>query len=40
MDSTLWPLIVAIVTIVALDVTSLRWGHDSRSGFDRRQDWS
>ena len=39
MDSTFWPLIVAFIAVVILDVTSLRWGHNSRTGADPNQEW-
>ena len=31
MDNVLWPLILALALLVALDLSALRWGHDSRS---------
>ena len=40
MDTSLWPLILALVALLALDITALRWGHDSRPGPDADLDWS
>lgn len=40
MDSSLWPLIIALVALLTLDVTALRWGHDSQPGPDADPDRS
>ncbi len=40
MDSTLAPLALILLMLLALDVCAMRWGHDSRRGSDPRRDWS
>ena len=39
MDHPLLLLTLVLALVVALDLSALRWGHDSRPRNDRRRDW-
>jgi len=40
MDGALLPLLIALAALLALDVSALRWGQDSRHESDPANDWS
>jgi hypothetical protein len=40
MSTDLLYLIIALAALIALDLTAIRFGHDSRRPSDPRRDWS
>ena len=39
MDTSLFSLLLALASLIALDLAALRWGRDSRRDADSAGDW-